>query len=340
MSEETMTPEQGSGPLTVNEAAQQFEGFLSAGEESNDQPETVETEADVNVEEVQVDDAILDEAEEALANDESEDYEEEVEDYEEEEPTEPQRYKVKAAGEEKEVTLDELLQGYQYGADYTKKTQELAEHRKALEAEAKAIVEAQQVRETYAQRLKSVEEFLSSTTESSEDLASLKENDPIGYAMKVAENTEKKEQLAQVRAEQQRIAQEQQVEQRQRMAQYVQQEAQKLSQVLPEFSDPVKGEQLRNEIRNYGKSIGFSDQELASVYDSRHVQVLNKARLYDLIQKSKPEVTKKVAKAPKMVKPGTKVNESNRDVNKKQRNRLKQTGKVRDAAALFENFIE
>lgn len=337
MSEETMTPEQGSGSMTVNEAAQQFEGFLSTGEESTDQPETVEAEAQEEVVE-EVDES----GEEEVVADESmesqDEGEEEVE-VEEEELEETQYYTVKAAGEEKQVTLDELMQGYQLGADYTKKTQEVAEQRKEVEANQQAILEAQQVRDTYAQRLKSVEEFLETTTNSSEDLAKLKENDPIGYAMKVAENTEKKEQLAQVRAEQQRLAQEQQVAQQQRMAQFVQQEAKKLSQVLPEFSDPVKGEQLRNEIRNYGKSIGFTDQELANVYDSRHVQILNKARLYDQLQKSKPAVTKKVAKAPKMVKPGTKVKEGDRDVRKKQMQKLKQTGKAADAAALFENFI-
>jgi hypothetical protein len=47
------------------------------------------------------------------------------------------------------------MQGYQLGADYTKKTQELAENRKAVEAEARAIIEAKQVRDTYAQRLTS-----------------------------------------------------------------------------------------------------------------------------------------------------------------------------------------
>jgi len=167
----------------------------------------------------------------------------------------------------------------------------------------------------------------------------MKENDPIGYAVKVAELTEKKEQLAQVRAEQQRLAQQQQAEQQQEMSKFVQQEAQKLSQVLPEFSDPTKGEQIRNEIRNYGKSIGFTDQELSQVYDSRHVLTLHKAMMYDKLQKSKPAVTKKVSKAPKMVKSGTKVKEGNRDVRKKQMQKLKQTGKARDAAALFENFI-
>ena len=123
------------------------------------------------------------------------------------------------------------------------------------------------------------------------------------------------------------------------MAKFVQKEAKKLSQVLPEFSDPTKGEQVRNEIRNYGKSVGFTDQELANVYDSRHVLILHKAMQYDKLQKSKPTVTKKVAKAPKMVKPGTKVKEGNSDIRKKQMQKLKQTGRAADAAALFENFI-
>jgi len=338
MSEETMTPEQGSGELTVRDAATAFEGFLSAGEESTDQPETVEAEASDAVEE-EVDES----GEEEVVADESmeaqDEGDEEVEYDEEELEEEPQRFVVKAAGEEKEVTLDELMQGYQLGADYTKKTQEVAEQRKAVEAEARAIQEAKQVRDTYAQRLQAIEQFLIQGQDSPEDLAHMKENDPIGYAVKVAELTEKKEQLTQVRAEQQRIAQQQQAEHQQNMAKFVQQEAQKLSQVLPEFSDKTKGEQIRNEIRNYGKSVGFTDQELASVYDSRHVLILHKAMQYDKLQKSKPKVTKKVAEAPKMVKSGTKVKAGDRDLRKQQMNKLKQTGKARDAAALFENFI-
>jgi len=335
MSEETMTPEQGSGELTVNEAATKFEGFLSAGEDSNEQPDTVETEQEDSADYEEAAEATEDEVVDADDVEVEDDDESEVE----EEELEETRYTVKAAGEEKEVTLEELMQGYQLGADYTKKTQELAENRKAVEAEAKAILEAKQVRDTYAQRLQAIEQFLTSGQDSPENLADMKENDPIGYAVKVAELTEKKEQLAQVRAEQQRIAQQQQADRQQEMARLVQQEATKLSQVLPEFSDPTKGEQIRNEIRNYGKSVGFTEQELSQVYDSRHVLMLHKAMMYDKLQKSKPAVNKKVAEAPKMVKSGTKVKEGNRDLRKQQLNKLKQTGKVRDAAALFENFI-
>ena len=331
MEEQTTTPEQGSETLTVNEAANAFEGFLTAAEDSQEQPEADETEAE--------DSSDYEEAVEATEDDvvDAEDVDTD-DDNEVEEEEQPQTFRVKAAGEEKEVTLEELMQGYQLGADYTKKTQEVAELRKANEAERQAIEESKRVRDTYAQRLQAIEQFLTQG-DSQEDLAVMKENDPIGYAVKVAEMTEKKEQLNAVRAEQQRLAQQQQAEQSQAMQNFVAQEAQKLAQVLPEFSDKTKGEQVRNEIRNYGKSVGYTDNELAQVYDSRHVITLHKAMLYDKLQKSKPSVKKKVAEAPKMVKSGTKVKQSVSDAQKKQMARLRQTGKKEDAAALFENFI-
>jgi len=331
MSDETMTPEQGSGNLTVSESVSGFESFLDSQENpGKDNSEGVSEEV---VEETL-------EASEEEVESEEETYETEDSDEVEEETEEeaPQTFTVKASGEEKEVTFDELVSGYQLGADYTKKTQELAENRKAVEAEAKAIIEAQQVRDTYAQRLQAVEQLLT-MNDSPEDIASMKENDPIGYAVKVAEMTEKKEQLQAVRAEQQRIAQQQQADRAQAMQKQIAQESAKLAEVLPEFSDKVKGEQLRSEIRNYGKSVGFTDQELSQVYDSRHVLVLHKAAMYDKLQKSKPGVQKKVANAPKMVKSGTKVKQGNNDVQRRQKQQLKGSGKVRDAAKLFENFI-
>ena len=102
-----MTPEQGSGELTVNEAAAQFEGFLSAGEDSTEQPETVEAETEDSADYEEAVEATEDDVVEA---DELEaEGEEETEVEEEELEEEPQRFTVKAAGEEKEVTLDELM---------------------------------------------------------------------------------------------------------------------------------------------------------------------------------------------------------------------------------------
>jgi len=340
MSEETTTPEVGSGndnPITIDDATSAFEGMLSAPEDSKEQPtEKEEDTQEAEVEETEEEDVEF-EAEEA--DDDTEESEDDSEIEDEEVVEEDQTFTVKAAGEEKEVTLDELKKSYQLGSDYTKKTQEVAEQRKVIDQEAKAIIEARQVRDEYAQKLQAVEQFLVGSNDSPEDLATMKENDPIGYAVKVAEMTEKKDQLQQVNAERQRIAQEQESDRSANMQKYVEGEAQKLTQSLPEFSDKIKGEKIRHEIRNYGKKVGFTDDELSQVYDSRHVLVLHKAAQYDKLMAGKAGVKKKVANAPKTMKGGAKVKQTVTDRTKKQQRKLLQSGDARDAAALFENFI-
>ena len=334
MSENTMTPEDsGSGTLTIGQAANAFEGLMDtpansaeqlAGEqEAQEQAQAQEAEPQQEVE--QTEEPVDDNAE--VQEDNSQ----------EEEPS----YVVKAAGEEKEVPLSELIKGYQLGADYTKKTTEVAEQRKQVEAERAAIEEAKYARDSYAQRLQAIDNFLTSQMPQ-EDLNALKENDPIGYAVKIAELSEKKEQLAAIRAEQARIAQEQQSDYARAMSERVAQEAQKLAQVLPEFSDPAKGDNFRKEIRNYGKTLGFTDEELSQVYDSRHVLTLHKAMMYDKLQKSKPAITKKVSEAPRMLRAGTSGSNKQSDEQRiqQQKSQLRNSGKVRDAAALFEQFLE
>jgi len=263
-----------------------------------------------------------------------EDEGEEVE-IEEQTPT----YRVKVGKEEVEVPLDELIKCYSRTADYTRKTQEIAETRKAVEAERVKIEEANKLRDTYAQRLQLIEQMLNQQ-ESGEDLATLKETDPIGYATRVAEQVEREKQLAAVRAEQQRIAQQQQAEHSERLKQHLAQEAQKLAEAIPEFADPVKSQVVKADVRNYAKGIGFSDQELAQAYDHRAITALYKAMQYDKLMGKKPEANKKVSQAPKMLKPGTSTPEARQSQEVKQmRGRLKQSGRAKDAAALFERFL-
>jgi len=343
MSDDTMTSDTTeSGNLTVTDAASAIEGMLSAPEDSTqEQPEVVEEQTE-EVEEVE---ETEEETEPEVEEEVEAEAEEEVEAEEESEVEEPevveeeQTFTIKAAGEEKEVTLDELKKSYQLGSDYTKKTQEVAEQRKVIEQEAKAIIEARKVRDDYSSKLQAIEQFLNGQNDNPAELAAMKENDPVGYAVKVAEMTEKKEQLQTIQAERARLAQEQQTESQAQMQKFVEQEQIKLAESLPEFSDKTKGEQVRNDIRSYGKKVGFTDEELSQVYDSRHVLVLHKAAQYDKLMAGKAGVKKKVAKAPKTVKSGAKVKQNVTDIQKKQMKRLQQTGDARDAAAIFENFI-
>ena len=178
------------------------------------------------------------------------------------------------------------------------------------------------------------------STQDTENLQELKESDPIAYAIKVAERSERDKQLQAVQAERQRVSQEQQALQGQRLHQHIQSEQEKLKSSIPEFKDEAKAEVIRRDIRSYAKSIGFSDQELSQVYDSRAVQTLYKAMQYEKLVAGKAGATKKVAAAPKTLKPGTSnPQNSEQETQKKELAQLRKTGNKRDAAKLFERFL-
>jgi hypothetical protein len=311
----------GSENLTVNQAAATLLGMM---------------EPDEPTEEVQAQ-AEPEEQEEVQAESESES--ESVEDDDvEEAPEQPKRkYKVKAAGEEIEVDEDELIKGYQRSKDYTKKSQEVAEQRKAIEAERAKLSQVAQERQAYAQRLQAIDQILVKQMQG-ENLESLKETDPIGYAVKVAERTEKEKQLSVIRAEQQRIAQVQQAEQQQKLQAHLQSEAQKLVDVIPEFGTE-KGQELKREIRDYALNLGYSEQDLANLYDHRAVLALYKAMKFEKLQQAKPDAMKRVQEAPKVLKAGTSTPPTKSDADKKAMQRLRDSGKVRDAANVFERFL-
>ena len=307
---------------TVRDAAGAFLGMMEP-QEPQGQPEQPQEE-------------IQEQEYEASGEYETEDVEQGEESYEE--PQQTPKYRVKVDNEELEVDVDELIKGYSRTSDYTKKTQALAEQRKAIEAEKAKVEEAARLRDQYAQRLQVIEQMLTQSPQ--EDLAALKETDPIGYAVRMAEQVEREKQLAAVRQERMQLAQRQQAEQQQRLQAHLSQEAERLRAAIPDMADEVKGEVVRKEIKDFARSIGFSEQELSQVYDHRAVLTLYKAMQYDKLQKSKPATAKRVAEAPKTLRPGT-VQQSNpdQDAVKKLKGQLKKTGKQRDAAKLFERFL-
>jgi len=313
------TNPQGSESLNVNQAANAFLGLMgddNGAAEGQPEESTAELEAAGEVD-----------------KEDDPEYSEESEVVEEIKP----RYKAKVGGEEVEVELDELINGYQRSKDYTQKSQALAEQRKAIDAERQHLEQVKQERQAYAQKLQALDSFLSQQNKG-EDLEVLKETDPIGYAVKVAEQSQREKQLAVVRAEQNRIAQQQQAEQQQNLQNHLKAESDKLTSVIPELATP-KGDAIRKEIREYAKSVGWSDQELSSVYDHRAVLTLYKAMKFEQLQKGKPDTLKKVQQAPKMLKPGTSSSSGKSTQEKQVMQKLRQSGKVRDAAAAFERFL-
>jgi len=297
-------------------------------------PEQASNEQPTEEEESLVDNFVADQTEP------EEDYVEEVEEVEVSEEEEIQEtspsYTVKVDGEEFEVDLDELRNGYQRQSDYTKKSQSVAEMRKAYEANLQSV---QQERDQYQQVLANMENYQNLELKKYQELdwASLKEDDPVEYMEKRIEFQDAKDKVNQVKQEQMAVQQKTQQEVYQNIQHKVQEEAELLATALPEYSDPSSN--LKTELRDFAMNMGFSEQDVNGITDHKVVLVLHKAMLQD---KANSSTSSKVKKGPaKVIKAGVPVTKKQRvarDVQAK-RDRLRQTGNVNDAANAFMDLI-
>jgi hypothetical protein len=250
------------------------------------------------------------------------------------ENSEEPSYTVKVDGSEMEVTLDELLRGYQREADYTRKTSELS-----LEKSRHNDM-MQQSQSEINQKLSKLTELTSAaqqelqTEYSNIDFEKLYEDDPVEAARLEHKMRKRSENL-------QRIQEETRNNQMNEFQKYLQEEQAKVATLIPDFADPAKASRIKSEMRTYLTKLGYNNNEIASVYDSRQVMLIKDAMAYDKLKKSNVKVTKKVAKAPKVVKPGvpkTKAEQASKQRRDKL-NHLKKTGSVRSAAKVFRDYL-
>jgi len=250
------------------------------------------------------------------------------------ENSEEPSYTVKVDGSEMEVTLDELLRGYQREADYTRKTSELS-----LEKSRHNDM-MQQSQSEINQKLSKLTELTSAaqqelqTEYSNIDFEKLYEDDPVEAARLEHKMRKRAENL-------QKIQEETRNNQMNEFQKYIQEEQAKVATLIPEFSDPAKASRIKSDMRTYLNKLGYNEKEISSVYDSRQVMLIKDAMAYDKLKKSNVKVTKKVAKAPKVVKPGvakTKAEQA-RKLKQEKLNHLKKTGGVRAAARVFRDFL-
>jgi len=330
-------PNRESKPIynTVDQAQSAFANLLNATDESRQQTtEPVEATQDEPYEanESEVETAEVEE------QSQSEDLTEEVsEEAQEQEAT----YQIKVNGKPIDVTLDELMSGYQRDADYRRKTMELADERRLLQEEvSKAKSESDMVaklRQDYATRLGEIENSMK--PDANINWAKLYENDPDEYHRKKIEVENKSKALETIKAERERAIKEQNEEQMKIYNQYLTEQKRLLSEKEPDYVDPVKGEGLRKDMTSYLKKEGYSDQELNMMVDHRSFVIAKKAMLYDKMMNSR--VSAKQTKAvPKMVRSGTQktINKDSQEA-KSLKSRLKQTGSMRDAANVLKQFL-
>ena len=240
-------------------------------------------------------------------------------------------FSVKVDGKEEQWTLDQLKQSAAGQAAINKRFQEAAEARKQIEQQAAVLQQQQQqVAALYQQAQNG---GLQAPTPPTRELF---ESDPIGYMEEKLKYDESKAQFDQNMFQLQNV-QKQRVQAQQEAHQaYLQEQAQVLTQHIPEMADPQKGEAMKNALVDTGISYGFTAEEMQAVTDARYVRALNDARKYRELVAKRKSAQSKGEKARPVVKAGAKKRVDNNAVTrKKAQARLQKTGSINDALSLI-----
>ena len=274
-------------------------------------------------------------SDDAEASEEQEAQEESDDDVEDEEESESPLYTVKVDGKEIEVTLDELTSGYTRQSDYSKKTGELANQRRAIQQQADAI---QQERSYYSQVLGNARSNAEAQLEEYKniDWDALRQEDSLLFMQRRDEMRDLEKSIEDNGKEQQKLAAQAQQYQVQKFNHDVEEGRKQLLGIMPDWNDKTS-----KEVREFGLGMGFSSEELSGITDHRSMAVLRKAMLYDNIQNSQPAKKKVKAGTPKYVKSG--VSKTKSDVSAKKRadkqKQLRKSGSVDDAASMIYDML-
>lgn len=171
----------------------------------------------------------------------------------------------------------ELKPALMMHADYTRKTQEVAETRRALEMQQQQFQQAQHVQRQYIQdyaQLTSIDSQLQALA--NVNWQQLSQSDPVQAQQLFIQREQLKEARQGLAISLQQKEQMALDQQRQEAARRVKEGQEMLQREIKDWSP-----ELAKTLSEYGVGVGFSQQELSGVQDPRAVRLLHKAYLYD-----------------------------------------------------------
>lgn len=224
------------------------------------------------------------------------------------------------------------------------RTQEIAEQRKAHEAERTAI---QTERQTYAQSLQqmmllAVPEAKKFAEMTDADWLQLSREKPAEWASLSAERDVLRNRVGAVQAELQRVNEQTIRDQQQHFGEFRVEQQQKLVEKIPEFGDAEKGKKLAGELRTWLQDQGFSEQEIGQAVDHRLIFIATKAMRADQAETArKAAEAKRANPAPTVQRPGSKQGSDSAVAQRVEGKyqQLRKTGRDTDAASLILELI-
>jgi hypothetical protein len=243
-------------------------------------------------------------------------------------------HQVVINGEKIDVDLEELKAGYQKDADYRRKTEEIAIEKRELKSEEDRL------KNQYSTKMEDLNSLVVTLNAeinndmNSKELDALWDEDPT-EAAKIDRRIQKRKQT--IQQAQQKLREHQQTQ----FQEILREEQKKLHLKHPEIADPIKGTTVKSNIMNYLSSKGFSNEDVARIYDSRYFDVIMDGMNFNKSKSVKPGLVSKKVKPTKFVKSGTK--STKEELNSKSRlnqiKALKKSGSPKDATDLLMRYL-
>lgn len=262
------------------------------------------------------------------------DAEDEDEDDEEDDETLNQKFLIQVDGEEAEVTLKEALNGYIRQETFHRRLNALTEVQKTLQAEAQQVI---QDRQRYMTQLEDLEKQMESLIPQEPDWDALYKEDPQKAREIEKQYRSYKESIEKVRADREKARLEAEEADARETAKFAQEEFPKFARIA-KWKTKKDAERDLNSMRRTALAAGFTEEEVATVYDSRMLSILLKASKYDRMMAAKPRPVKD-GKPTKGTKGAGRKRTAPKGVARASKD-LTRSGSIEDAARVFHRVIQ
>ena len=240
-------------------------------------------------------------------------------------------HQVIVNGERIDVDLEELKAGYQKDADYRRKTEEIAIEKRELKSEEDRL------KNQYSTKMEDLNSLVATLNAeinndvNSQELDRLWDEDPTEAARVDRKINKRKQSIQQA---QQKLREHQQTQ----FQEILKEEQKKLHLKHPEIADPIKGTTVKSNIMNYLSSKGFTNEDVARIYDSRMFDVIMDGMK---AKATKPNLVSKKVKPSKFVKSGVKSTKEDMDSQSRLNKikTLKKSGSTKDATELLMRYL-
>lgn len=230
--------------------------------------------------------------------------------------------------------MADLIKVHQLEGHVNKKSIELSEQRKAFEAERQKQVQEWSEKVAFTSHVLDQNEAQLQQQFQQVNWDELYQQDPAQYAALQARFGQA---YQMIQGQKQGLAQHYQQTQQQLRESLRPKAREAITAAFPELADDAAYSNAMNDVKAYVKSVGGSDKGMETLeLDPVVFRIARDAAAYHKATQSRAQVEKRVREAPKVVKPGPKLETNTKSAQRKAAfDRVKQSGDAADLGRLF-----